>query len=369
MGESHPDNAPVPHRITVDGVEIRDDLTTALYTVWRALRHTPGSTPRTLDQCPGRIVAASIDDIVRDLWATLDDTEIAGSAAAVQAHLHQSGHLDALPGNLVWVCDDWNAPRRSPHHTQTPAPAGRPGESDPPERPHGPVPGAEPTAAPDAGHREAPSQPDQQGHAGHAGHAGSARTGGAIGGGGPGGSWTPQAAAAGEREARQPDPAGPSLLTEAAGVIELLRRLVADHDAANRLREAVRHHALPLLYDIDRRLVELLNELPADEGEKKPAPAESVARTTIAEDEIRQLAGRIRTWDADRNRIQHAENHEGGAYGQWHGSDDWAVDIVRDVQDIIGDSARSRPVKHCPPGNECEDCAEIPADETPSSGT
>ncbi|GAA4100933.1 hypothetical protein [Actinomadura miaoliensis] len=76
-------------------------------------------------------------------------------------------------------------------------------------------------------------------------------------------------------------------------------------------------------------------------------------------EQLNGLAGDIREWDAERWRISHKENHEGGAFSEWHGSDDRAVAIVRQVQDILGESARARPVKICPPGDECEDCAAI----------
>jgi hypothetical protein len=71
------------------------------------------------------------------------------------------------------------------------------------------------------------------------------------------------------------------------------------------------------------------------------------------------LAEEIRQWDADRQRISHVENHEGGAVSQWHGSDDWAVQIVRSAQDILGAPAKAIPAKFCRSGPECEDCAAI----------
>jgi hypothetical protein len=85
-------------------------------------------------------------------------------------------------------------------------------------------------------------------------------------------------------------------------------------------------------------------------GDTKPGQS----RTRLAE-----LAGDIRSWDADRQRLSHKENHEGGAFDQWHDSDDWAVTLVRTMQDILGDATKATPVKFCPPGGECENCAAI----------
>jgi hypothetical protein len=76
-------------------------------------------------------------------------------------------------------------------------------------------------------------------------------------------------------------------------------------------------------------------------------------------DRIAALADEIKEWDADRKRLSHIENHEGGAYGQWHDSDDRAVEIVRAVQEIIGEPSKARPVKYCSPGKECPDCAAV----------
>ncbi|WP_329242836.1 hypothetical protein OG417_44825 [Actinoallomurus sp. NBC_01490] len=76
-------------------------------------------------------------------------------------------------------------------------------------------------------------------------------------------------------------------------------------------------------------------------------------------DQLGKLAKDIRAWDADRRRVTHKENHEGGAFSRWHDSDDWAVNILRSVQEILGDAAKARPVKICSPGSECDDCAAI----------
>jgi len=74
---------------------------------------------------------------------------------------------------------------------------------------------------------------------------------------------------------------------------------------------------------------------------------------------LAELASDICTWDADRQRVSHKESHEGGAYDRWHDSDDWAVALVRTMQDILGDAAKATPVKLCPPGSECDNCAAI----------
>lgn len=78
-------------------------------------------------------------------------------------------------------------------------------------------------------------------------------------------------------------------------------------------------------------------------------------------EQLNEVARDIREWDADRWRISHKENHEGGAFSDWHGSDDQAVEIVRRVQEVLGEPARAKPVKICPPDDECEDCSAIAA--------
>jgi hypothetical protein len=82
-------------------------------------------------------------------------------------------------------------------------------------------------------------------------------------------------------------------------------------------------------------------------------------RLNQLQERLNELARDIREWDADRWRISHKENHEGGAFSEWHGSDDQAVEIVRRVQHVLGESARAKPVKICPPEGECEDCSAI----------
>lgn len=71
------------------------------------------------------------------------------------------------------------------------------------------------------------------------------------------------------------------------------------------------------------------------------------------------IALEVKEWDADRKRISHKEDHEGGAFAEWHASDDWAVSIVRSLQEVLGERAMSTPIKLCPPGQECMACAAI----------
>ena len=68
------------------------------------------------------------------------------------------------------------------------------------------------------------------------------------------------------------------------------------------------------------------------------------------------LADDVRSWDAKRDRISHKENHEGGAYDEWHGSDDGAVDIVRKLQALLGPAAEAAPVRYC---ENCENCRDV----------
>jgi hypothetical protein len=85
----------------------------------------------------------------------------------------------------------------------------------------------------------------------------------------------------------------------------------------------------------------------------------SPIRARRARKRLVTLARRIREWDSDRQRISHIENHEGGAFDKWWDSDDWAVNIVREVQGILGDTATAPPTRFCTPGDECEDCTAI----------
>lgn len=74
---------------------------------------------------------------------------------------------------------------------------------------------------------------------------------------------------------------------------------------------------------------------------------------------LNMIALEMKKWDADRKRISHKEDHEGGAFAEWHASDDWAVSIVRSLQEILGEQAQSEPMKLCPPGQECVDCSAV----------
>lgn len=80
---------------------------------------------------------------------------------------------------------------------------------------------------------------------------------------------------------------------------------------------------------------------------------------------LAELAGQIREWDGDRQRISHIEDHEGGAFDRWWDSDAWAVDLVHEVQDILGDAATAPLARFCSPGAECQNCAAI-TDQPPS---
>ncbi|WP_433229037.1 hypothetical protein [Actinomadura formosensis] len=59
--------------------------------------------------------------------------------------------------------------------------------------------------------------------------------------------------------------------------------------------------------------------------------------------QLNDLAIEIKRWDEHRQHLSHKENNEGGAYTEWHDSDDWAVEIVRSMQQILGDSAIATP--------------------------
>lgn len=63
--------------------------------------------------------------------------------------------------------------------------------------------------------------------------------------------------------------------------------------------------------------------------------------------QLNDLAIEIRRWDENRQHISYREANEGGAYTEWHDSDDWAVAIVRSIQRILGESAIATP-----PSNE-----------------
>jgi hypothetical protein len=72
---------------------------------------------------------------------------------------------------------------------------------------------------------------------------------------------------------------------------------------------------------------------------------------TIDADALEKLRADIIEWRNERAEISHIENHHGGAYSRWHGSDDWAVDLLEQVGAAIGIHAEDVTPYVCPDGD------------------
>jgi hypothetical protein len=79
---------------------------------------------------------------------------------------------------------------------------------------------------------------------------------------------------------------------------------------------------------------------------------------SIDADAVEKLRADIIEWRNDRAEISHIENHHGGAFSRWHGSDDWAVDLLEQVGAAIGIQAEDLTPYICPDGGCPDNCPD-----------
>ena len=70
---------------------------------------------------------------------------------------------------------------------------------------------------------------------------------------------------------------------------------------------------------------------------------------------LEEIRTDIIAWRNDRARLSHIESNHGGAYDAWHGSDDWAVDLLEQVSKAIGIRAEDLTPYICPEAGCKED--------------